>query len=83
MKGHDFSTTSYGNWDSALAGSEQTCRGGKKRTSGAKARTHFQRFNGTSELVPFPFVENFELFCNLLWVGPGLREFRERYELLR
>ena len=30
----------------------------EKLTSGAEARTHFQRLNGTSELVPFPFVEN-------------------------
>jgi hypothetical protein len=28
------------------------------RTSGAKAPIHFEGRNGTSELVPFPFVMN-------------------------
>jgi len=31
----------------------------------AKARTHFQRLNGTSKLVPFPFAEKSEFFREL------------------
>src|SRR6266478_5973370 len=38
----------------ASQAAEQTNRARKKHTSGAKARTRFTRFKGTSKLVPFP-----------------------------
>jgi hypothetical protein len=38
------------------------CRECKKLTSGAKARTQFQRLSGTSELVPFPKTTRREFF---------------------
>jgi hypothetical protein len=44
---------------------EKVVEGAKKHTSGAKARTHFQRLNGTSQLVPFPFDEKSEFFRKL------------------
>jgi len=37
----------------------------KKLTAGAKARKHFRRLNGTTEVVPFPFVERSEFFRKL------------------
>jgi hypothetical protein len=37
----------------------------KKLTAGAKARKHFRRLNGTTEAVPFPFVEKSEFFRKL------------------
>jgi len=33
---------------------EKEVEGAKKLTSGAEARTHFQRLTGTTEVVPFP-----------------------------
>jgi hypothetical protein len=48
----------------------KTSRGREKLTSGAKARTHFQRLNGTSKLVPFPFVGQLEFFRKLLGDSP-------------
>jgi hypothetical protein len=34
----------------------------KKHTAGDKTRANLKRLNGTTEVVPFPFVEKFELF---------------------
>jgi hypothetical protein len=37
----------------------------QKAHRSAKARKHFRRFNGTTEVVPFPFVEKSEFFRKL------------------
>jgi hypothetical protein len=39
----------------SLEAAEKLIEGCEKQTSGAKARSHFQRLGGTSKLVPFPF----------------------------
>ena len=41
-------------WAAVAGGCGKSRRGRGKRTSGAKARTHFLRLNGTTEVVPFP-----------------------------
>jgi Flp pilus assembly protein TadD len=56
----------------AQAGYGKTGGGCKKHTSGAKARVRFQRPNGTSKLVPFPFVEKSEFFGNPPGLSPVL-----------
>jgi len=35
--------------------------GRKKQASGAEAQTHFQAFNGTTEVVPFPKLARVDL----------------------
>jgi len=46
-------------------------RGFGKRTSSAEARTHFQRLNGTTEVVPFPVKVqiNIRIKINVKGVG--------------
>ena len=41
-------------WRTFLAGCGKSHREREKHTSGAEARTHFERLSGTSKLVPFP-----------------------------
>src|ERR1019366_7291066 len=52
-----------------LAGCGKTRRGHKKHTSGAKARTHFQRANGTSKTRALPKTrsnQSFSAGCKLV-----------------
>ena len=51
-------------------GCGRTRRGDQKHASGAKARTHFQRANGTSKLVPFPKPARIRIFPQPLEVVP-------------
>jgi len=44
---------------------EKIAEAQKQLTAGAKARKHFRRLNGTTEVVPFPFVEKSEFFTKL------------------
>src|ERR1019366_9578403 len=62
-----------------LAGCGKTRRGHKKHTSGAKARTHFQRANGTSKLVPFPQPARTRVFPQAVNSCPAQTRFDQSF----
>jgi len=55
----------FASYGTAEEVAERVVEGAKKCSSGAEARTHFQRLTARVELVPFPFVEKSEFSRDL------------------